>query len=84
MQLGDLTVTWWSAGTHLSRRLGTRYAFIPSLTDAALPKTSGRASTQTGPSGSATLLTPSELVAVRAGQDGHLIDGALFIQTAPS
>ncbi|MVN86002.1 erythromycin esterase [Deinococcus sp. HMF7620] len=84
MQLGDLTVTWWSAGAHLSRHLGTHYAFIPSLTDAALPQISGPAIPQTGPSGSATLLTPSELAAVRAGQDGQLIDGALFIQTAPN
>ncbi len=29
MRLGKLEVRWWSAGAHLGRRLGRRYAFIP-------------------------------------------------------
>lgn len=30
MRMGDTRVEWWSAGAHVSLRLGTRYAFIAS------------------------------------------------------
>ena len=81
MQMGPLSLNWWSAGAHVSRLLGKRYAFIASHPGAA---------------GETVLLPSSELSEVGATRlsvkdDGQpysfpfklsdlpLLDGVLFV-----
>jgi len=69
MKLGDLSVEWWGAGAHVSRRLGTGYAFIASHLRSLPERGIGEATPNTAegalldPARPATLLDSRELTA---------------------
>ncbi|MBB5233947.1 erythromycin esterase family protein [Deinococcus budaensis] len=73
MKLGDWSVAWWSAGAHVSRRLGTGYAFIASALGTAPDRGIGDPAPDTpegalvDPAHPATLYASRELTAALPG-----------------
>ncbi|MBB6099691.1 erythromycin esterase-like protein [Deinobacterium chartae] len=74
MQMGEMRIRWWGAGAHISRHLGSGYAFITSDAGTVLPKGIGEPAPETLQgtlmrlAAPVSLLTPQALAAVHPEQ----------------
>ncbi|GAA4000663.1 erythromycin esterase family protein [Deinococcus rubellus] len=74
MQLGEVRLRWWSAGAHISRRLGRRYAFIASAAGTVVARDTSEPAPDLWEgalrrlAGPVTLLSPQDIATLESEQ----------------